>query len=155
MFDSRDVAAYIAQECDRRNISYNNTKIQKLLYCVYGVMLAWKGNLACDETPRCWPHGPVFPKVFAYIHKGNNISAYSDTVRNDNNPDISTAVESVLDEFGSFTASALSDWSHSFGSPWDKTIRENGEHWNIAIPAEYIREYFSNEVLNENATHSA
>lgn len=35
-----DVAAYIAQECVERKISYNNTKIQKLLYCVYGVMLA-------------------------------------------------------------------------------------------------------------------
>ena len=29
--DSREVAALIAQQCRERNISYNNTKIQKLL----------------------------------------------------------------------------------------------------------------------------
>lgn len=40
LFDSRDIAAYIAQQCVERKISYNNTKIQTLLYCVYGVMLA-------------------------------------------------------------------------------------------------------------------
>ena len=61
MFDSRDVAAYIAQECKRREIEYNNTKIQKLLYCSYGVMLAWKDERICEEYPRLWPYGPVFP----------------------------------------------------------------------------------------------
>lgn len=33
-FDSLNVAAYIAQECKRRNLDYNNTKIHKLPYCV-------------------------------------------------------------------------------------------------------------------------
>ena len=61
MFDSRDVAAYIAQECKRREIEYNNTKIQKLLYCSYGVMLAWKDERICVEYPRLWAYGPVFP----------------------------------------------------------------------------------------------
>lgn len=47
MFDSCDVAAYIAQECVERKISYTNTKIQKLLYC--------------GEHPHALPYGPVFP----------------------------------------------------------------------------------------------
>lgn len=68
MFTSLDVAAYIAQECDRRGYTYNNTKIQKLLYVAYGVMLAWQNERICDEYPRAWPYGPVFPKVFKFIN---------------------------------------------------------------------------------------
>lgn len=47
--DSREIAALIAKECKKKGISYNNTKIQKLLYCCYGVMLAWKNARICDE----------------------------------------------------------------------------------------------------------
>ncbi len=63
-YDSRDVAAYIAQQCRTKGIEYNNTKIQKLLYCAYGILLAWAGEHICDEYPRAWDYGPVFPKVF-------------------------------------------------------------------------------------------
>ena len=82
-YDSRDVAAYIAQQCDVCGITYNNTKIQKLLYCAYGLHLAKDLGRICDEHPRAWNFGPVFPKVFKYIYRGSNIAQYSRCIQNE------------------------------------------------------------------------
>ena len=146
MFDSRDVAAYIAQQCRERGIEYNNTKIQKLLYCVYGVMLAWKGERICDEYPRLWPYGPVFPKVFKFIDKGQEIASYSDFFEDAANRDERVVVSRVLDRYGHFSAVALSEWSHNPRSAWSKT-KDEGAPWNSFIPDEYIATYFKEYVV--------
>lgn len=145
-FDSRDVAAYIAQECSRRNLDYNNTKIQKLLYCAYGIMLAWRDDRICDEYPRLWPYGPVFPKVFKYINKGRDIAAYSFDFANGANADQKTVIAKTLERYGNYTASALSAWSHDKDSPWAR-VKAEGAGWNSFMPDEYIRDYFSEFVV--------
>lgn len=152
-YESRDVAAFIAQECLKRGITYNNTKIQKLLYCVYGIYLAVTGNRICKEYPRAWQFGPVFPSVFSYIHKGNEISQYSKTIEceESQDSDVRGAVDAILNHFGKFTAGQLSSWTHKKGSPWDRTV--NGDQDNEPaglhgfIPLEYISQYFKDKVL--------
>lgn len=148
-FDSRDVAAYIAQQCRASGIAYNNTKIQKLLYCVYGVMLAWKDERICDEYPRAWTYGPVFPKVFKWIYRGKEIADYSTAVQDSqDSSNLKISVRRVLDVFGRFSASDLSGWTHKEGSPWWKVIKgEDSASWNSFIPDDYIKEYFRENVL--------
>jgi len=146
MFDSRDVAAYIAQECIRYGITYNNTKIQKLLYCAYGIMLAWKNERICDEYPRFWPYGPVFPKVFKYISRGKNINEYSGIFASEANDEQKKVIQKTLERYGSYSAVALSNWSHSPVSPWAR-VKESGAGWNSFMPDEYIADYFKEYVL--------
>lgn len=146
MFDSRDVAAYIAQQCQERGIEYNNTKIQKLLYCAYGIMLAWKGERMCDEYPRLWPYGPVFPKVFKLIHAGREIAGHSVIFEQIANDEQKLVVKKTLEKYGKFSAGALSAWSHNPSSPWTKAKNE-GAGWNSFIPDAYIAEYFKENVL--------
>lgn len=148
MFDSRDVAAYIAQQCRKKGISYNNTKIQKLLYCVYGVMLAKESFRICDESPKAWPYGPVFPKVFKYIHNGENIDLYSFRLEKELPQDKKDIIGAVLDFFGKFTASQLSGWSHKEGSPWSKAVSAEGAGWNVVVQDEDIIPYFRENVLD-------
>ena len=149
MFTSLDVAAYIAQECDKRGFTYNNTKLQKLLYIVYGVMLAWKGERLCDEYPRAWPYGPVFPKVFKYIERGGDIAGWESPVgRSPNGENVRYIVQGALDNFGSRKAGTLSAWSHTKGSPWYRVTVEEGAGWNSFIPDEYIRDYFRKHVIS-------
>lgn len=136
--DSREIAALIAKECKKKGISYNNTKIQKLLYCCYGVMLAWKNARICDEYPRLWPYGPVFPKVFNYIHKYGDIANFSTDISKVSTPENKEVIESVLNAFGKYDATSLSSWSHTEGSPWDRAKQENA-NWNSFIPDEYIK----------------
>lgn len=147
MFDSRDVAAYIAQQCREKGIDYNNTKLQKLLYCVYGVMLAWKGVRVCDEFPRAWTYGPVFPKVFRWIYNRKNILSYSTAVRDSGDEALKTTVRRVLEVFGGMSASDLSAWTHKEGSPWWQVVRKGEAGWNSFMPDDYIRDYFRENVL--------
>ncbi len=146
MFGSKDVAAYIAQECTRRGLDYNNTKIQKLLYCAYGCLLAWKDERICDEYPRLWPYGPVFPKVFKFINKGGDIASLSSDFAKDAPDDMKLVVEKTIDKFGGYSAKALSDWSHNPMSPWSRAKAE-GATWNSFIPDDYIAEYFREHIL--------
>lgn len=146
MFESKDVAAYLAQECNRQNINFNNTKIQKLLYCAYGIMLAWKDERICDEYPRFWPYGPVFPKVFKYINKGNDIEAYSYVFVDNARDDQKTVISKTIERYGKYTATALSEWSHNPSSPWAR-VKAEGAGWNSFMPDEYIRDYFKEYVV--------
>lgn len=144
--DSREIAALIAQQCREQGISYNNTKIQKLLYCCYGVLLAWRGERICDEYPRLWPYGPVFPKVFKYIQKHGDIICYSFERDRVATPDNLEVVKNVLRTFGQYNATSLSRWSHADDSPWAR-VKNQEASWNSFIPDEYIKEYFQKKVL--------
>ena len=151
-YDSRDVAAYIAQQCRAQNIPYNNTKLQKLLYCAYGILLAWNGERICDEYPRAWQFGPVFPKVFSYFHKHGDISDYSDKVSTGENDDVRAAISSAIKAFGKYPANQLSAWTHKAGSPWDRAVNgdevNEGAGLNRLIPDEFISNYFIDKVLS-------
>ena len=147
-FDSRDVAAYIAQECRKRGLDYNNTKIQKLLYCAYGIMLAWLNERICDEYPRLWPYGPVFPRVFKFINKGGDIASYSLAFETSATPEQKAVISGTLDRYGKYTASALSEWSHNQDSPWAR-VKAECAGWNSFMPDEYIRDYFREHVVAE------
>ena len=83
-------------------------------------MLAWKNARICDEYPRLWPYGPVFPKVFNYIHKYGDIANFSTDISKVSTPENKEVIESVLNAFGKYDATSLSSWSHTEGSPWDR-----------------------------------
>lgn len=149
IFDSRDVAAYIAQRCIEEGYDYNNTKIQKLLYCAYGVVLAARGIRLCDEYPRAWQYGPVFPKVFRIVSRGREIAQHSYIVRDAIPEDIRKLVDTAVHVFGKYNATALSRWSHKPGSPWGYVKEQDGFKWNNFIPDDLIAQYFAEHVLED------
>jgi uncharacterized phage-associated protein len=123
---------------------YNNTKIQKLMYCAYGSVLAVLGVRICDEHPQAWQYGPVFPRVFKFINKGKNILPLCPHL--DASDDILNIVDEAVKAFGKFTATSLSAWSHRAGSPWD-TVVNILEDPNGVIPDGLIAEYFKKYVI--------
>lgn len=65
LFDSIDIARHLIGECQIKSISdINNTKINKLLYIVYGTYLACCDSEILSEQPKYFPYGPVFPRVY-------------------------------------------------------------------------------------------
>lgn len=113
----------------------NMTQTQKLLYISYGIELARTKTRLTDEHPRAWPFGPVFPNVHRKI----------DFSRIPTNPkgiseEIVTLLRDVIKAFGKTSASRLSEWSHSAGSPWDKAPKDK---WGQALSDDDIFEYFS------------
>lgn len=146
MFDSRDVAAYIAQQCIQNGYTYNNTKIQKLMYCAYGAVLAVTGKKLCEETPKAWQYGPVFPSVFRAISKGVDLAQYSYVVRNEAATNVLRLIDKAVSIFGKHNAATLTAWSHKPNSPWD-TIVNHGPGLNAVIPDHLIVDYFKAHVM--------
>jgi uncharacterized phage-associated protein len=145
-YPSLNVASHIANVCEAQNINYNNTKIQKLMYCCYGCVLAVHNERLCDEYPRAWQFGPVFPRVFTYISKGRNI--LSVCPRLDAPTNVLDLIGNVLNTFGRYSANVLSKWTHTEGSPWDIVINDMGDR-NGIIPDDLITEYFREYVVRD------
>lgn len=146
-FGSRDAAAYIAQQCIQMRYGYNNTKIQKLLYCVYGAVLTQFNVRITEEQPRAWPNGPVFPRVFTYIYRGYQIDLYSRRLEEVLSQKEADYLGSVLCFFGKYTGAQLSGWSRKQGSPWQKAVDREGTGWNVVVQDDDIRDYFRENVF--------
>ena len=144
--DSQDVAAYITKLCARRNLFINLTKLQKLLYCVYGSILATSDTRICEEHPKAWQHGPVFPRVYNYTkkHQDDLINALlrkTESVESFLNPSQIALIADVIDFFGNKTAGELVTWSHHPNGAWYKCTN-GGRNLHHEIPDTAIIEYF-------------
>jgi uncharacterized phage-associated protein len=142
-YPSLNVASYIANLCKENGIAYNNSKIQRLMYCCYGSVLAAYGDRLCDEYPKAWDHGPLFPKAYGYMNKGKEILYISPRLENMNVPEL---LVDVVKKFGEFSASSLSRWTRIKGSPWDIVVNDM-EAPNSIIPDKLILDYFKQNVM--------
>lgn len=142
-YPSIKVASYIANICEEFGYHINNTKIQKLLYCCYGSVLAVLDQRLCDEYPRAWQYGPVYPRVFKYINK-KGISKLLDECHDLDAPEeVTQLIKETVRVFGKFSASSLSDWTHRQDSPWYTALHELDGEPNGFIPDSIIQDYFS------------
>lgn len=140
------IARYIVAMAQDKGLPINMTKVQKLLYIAYGIYLAIKDERLIDEHPQAWPYGPVFPSTRNKLLKENFYD-----IRIDNpefaelriNAELNSLLNLVFNNFGDWTASELSQWSHTDGSPWEKTVNQEDFSWGNRISDEDIKSYFS------------
>lgn len=148
-YNSTDIATYIIALANERRIAVNMTKMQKLLYIVYGAYLRIYGERLLNEHPQAWPYGPVFPTTrskllkrdFYLISKDDITEKERDLIEKDNQ--LERVIDFVFKHFGDWNAGQLSEWSHSDGSPWYQTTNKNGFKWGDVISDDLIRAYFS------------
>ena len=143
-YNSVTAAKYLLALAFSKGRVLNVTQVQKLLYMAYGYFLAREGRILLDENPRAWPYGPVFPKTREEIDYSTVVELSSDEfdeIRTDEA--LNHFYKLLIDKYAVFTASQLSEWSHTEGSPWDKTVKQNNYRWNVCIPDEFITAYFS------------
>ena len=57
-----DIASFVTKFCALNNYFINITKLQKLVYCCYGVVLAAQDIRLCKEHPKTWTNDPVLLK---------------------------------------------------------------------------------------------
>lgn len=152
MYNSTSIAFYLTARTNEEGYFTNMTKVQKLLYIVYGIYLVATGKRLTDEHPQAWPYGPVFPETrrvlldqeFRKIKLGNLQVEGIEQIKQDK--DLSVVISFVLKNFGSWPATALSEWSHEDGSPWEQTTNKFRFKWGNEIDDCLIQEYFSDLV---------
>lgn len=144
-YDSVLAAKYLMALANEKGRVLNTTKVQKLLFIAYGEYLSMNGSRLLNEAPQAWPFGPVFPRTRSRIDysviQQPDAPEFSDIRSNE---EVNVLFSHIIDKYASFTASQLSDWSHTEGSPWEKTTKERSFKWGNVIDDNYIKEYFSN-----------
>ena len=144
--DSIDVAAYVTKQCAQKNFFVNLTKIQKLVFCVYGAVLATSGERICDEHPKAWPHGPVFPRIYKYTKRHADGIVEALMSRNENlasvlNEQQKNIIDTTLNFFGRYNAGTLVNWTHDEKGPWFQSTN-GGKNLQKEIPDNLISDYF-------------
>lgn len=144
IYDSVLVARFLLALAFKKGIVLNVTKVQKLLYIAYGFFLGQKGRKLLNESPKAWPYGPVFPRTRKKVDYSKVISLEAEEFHEiKEDQEVVEFLDKLIDKYSVFTASQLSEWSHTKGSPWDKATKEAGFNWNSPISDELITEYFS------------
>lgn len=133
----------------------NKTQINKILFYSYGVYLAeTKGNrLFTDDTPKAWPFGPVFPRVYKKINTDEPVNSFPAELVDafQKNQKALSIIENAVIQMHDMSAYDLTKWSHEEGSPWYLTIYNVDKEgniisqnpWNSRIEDSVIRDYFS------------
>lgn len=133
----------------------NKTQVNKILFYIYGAYLADnKKPPFTDDTPKAWTYGPVFPipnKVVVsceMVDKSFFLPAKIEEFQKDQKT--LNLVMNVVKNMCNKTAYALTQWSHTEGSPWYKTIYKKVDGvvteqkpWNTRIENSLIADYFS------------
>ena len=122
VFSSLNTMAYIVHFCYSQDtpISINTTKVQKLLYCCYGAVLADSNERLTDEHPRAWMYGPIFPEAYRAVDKKRLTVGMARQFARECPPETLALVDRTLKTFGKYTSEQLSAWSGMKGSPWAK-----------------------------------
>lgn len=154
-YSSVTVAKFIVAKANEREIAINITKTQKLLYIAYGAYLVIKKKRLTDEQPQAWPFGPVFPNTrkvllgYAYLTDITLNDPSLSKIKEDK--EMISLTDFVLDEFGTWTAHELTEWSHQDDSPWGITVCDDDFRWGDCIPDGAIVRFFSNIIVPQTA----
>ena len=144
--DSIDVAAYVTKQCAQKNFFVNLTKIQKLVFCVYGAVLATSGERICKDHPKAWPHGPVFPRIYKYTKRHADgiveaLMSHEENLTSILNERQKKIIDTTLNFFGRYNAGTLVNWTHDEDGPWFKSTN-GGKVLQKEIPDNLISDYF-------------
>lgn len=151
-YKSNDIALYIIAKANELRYGINVTKVQKLLYIIYGVYLRVYEDRLVDEHPQAWPYGPVFPNTREMILEDLNpndltfsMSNVKEEIKNDER--FVGVANFVFDQFGTWNAGQLTEWTHRKNTPWSKTTDGEDFCWGDIIPDIYIFDFFSKLII--------
>lgn len=155
MIDSGHLAEYILQKCG----GMSHLKLQKLLYYVQAMHLAYFDQPLIEDDFEAWVHGPVSRKVFSSIkdhsvlydevqYTNDGIEPFPDTLlKQDLTTEQLELVDEVLSEFGKLSSLQLEGLTHS-ESPWmgARVGYAAADRCNVIIPKETMRNYYKQQV---------
>jgi uncharacterized phage-associated protein len=130
-------------------------KLQKIVYFAHGLHLARYGKALINENIQAWEYGPVIPVIYHQFKKwGNNPITESPKIGllmgekfipglDILDDDAEQTIRLAWDVTKEISASQLSNWSHTEGSPWSKTFNGVGSN---PISNEEIKNYFSTQM---------
>lgn len=112
-FDVADYFLYKAQTDQQELLS--NLKLQKMVYYAQGLYLAMHNKPIFKDEIKAWNYGPVIPELYTKYKKygsaGIPVSGSFDS--NSIDDDMKRFLDEVYSAFGQFSATRLSDLTHT------------------------------------------
>ena len=140
MYKALDVAKYIIDKCNEKNMAIGNLKLQKVLYFVQAEFLVVK-NIPCFiEEIEAWSFGPVIPEVYREykVYGGAIIPVFK---KNDIvfiSKGDQELIDGIIDECAKYSTSTLVNIIRH-QSPWREAYYRINDN---VISKQSIKEYF-------------
>jgi uncharacterized phage-associated protein len=156
MYDARTIANLVLELACKRNIPLTNLQIQKLVYFSHGYYLRETKKPLCKEGFEAWDFGPVSRTLYNALKRNGDgpvlhrIDAF-DPIKQRAiplpdlaDPTAQKAVEKTVGIYCSWSAFDLVELTHSFGSPWSRTMElaESRANLGMKITDEMILDHF-------------
>lgn len=134
MNDARAIANSLLDVAAVRHKTLTNLQIQKLVYLAHGHFLRATGKQLCNEQFEAWDFGPVSRTLYNSLKKYGDglilqrieafdpIKVSMKAIPLVSDPIASSIIGKVFDVYGSWSAFDLVELTHSFGSPWSRTM---------------------------------
>lgn len=157
MYDVRDVANFVLDVADDREIAITNLSLQKLLYFIHGWFYSIYEEPLIKNKFEAWQYGPVQRvlydqfKVFrdrpirnvrtTYINPEDGQNIYKPYGIGESHQE---TIKQVLDKYASYSAIQLVEKSHKEDSPWEFVWKQAEEaiYPGMKIPDALILEHF-------------
>lgn len=152
---SVEIASFVVNYCASENKFINMSKLQKLVYCLYGAYLAYYDKPICSDKPKIWNHGPSFSLVYdesmkmswdpidGFLNYFLNIE--DDFYKHFNDSEVKFMC-SILKFMCEYSSKTLVNWSMSEGSPWKRDL-DTGNRMHEEMTDSYIKEFFKTKFL--------
>lgn len=155
MYKALDIARYVINFCNAKNLSISNLRLQKLLYFIQANFILHNHKPCFDDTIECWKYGPVVPNVYStfrtygsdsiptiekiliFNFSKSKIEWETFNFEFDNELD-KALVEDVIMQAKNKTTSELINISHN-QSPWRDNYKEG---YKRELPIEDMYKYF-------------
>lgn len=144
-------ASLIAQEFVKRGIKegqfVTQMKVQKMVFFAHGYHLAIYNKPLINENFEAWKYGPVVKSIYDDLKfYGSGLITDCDHFQSldpkrsyELTYSAKDSIDYTWEMMKNFTASALSNWTHQVGSPWDMAYNTKR---NVPIDDKVICAYF-------------
>jgi uncharacterized phage-associated protein len=148
-WNSIALAEHIAYLCTKHGYTYNNTKIQKLMYICYGTFFVQNNTHIIEEKPQILHYGPIFSSVLKYIQGFKNIDELPQDQSQNLDKDTKNMLNDIVEKVGLYSATKLVEWSHRANKPWSIALEIGGLEIGNVIPDSFTRSAFIIEPYTE------
>jgi uncharacterized phage-associated protein len=156
--DSMLLSEYILE----KGGAMSHLKLQKILYYIQALHLAYFDKPIITDEFQAWLHGPVsrkiydelkgYSKLYAEVafEKGLDKELPSEILKKTLTADQLELVDEIIDEYGKLTSSQLENLTHS-EEPWIEARIGYGvaDRCEVVIPIEKMRTYYKKEIYGK------
>ncbi len=156
--DSTILAEYILQKTG----SMSHLKLQKVLYYIQALHLAYFNEPLIDDEFEAWLHGPVSRKIYdelkdkSILYKElaykaeEGVETPNEIIEKSLTPDQKELVDEIISEYGKLSASKLEAISHG-EDPWINARKgySDSDRCCVIITKKSMMEYYHKELYEK------